>query len=220
MFCYFRYMDVHSKRTRHNKSSKSSRKAHPNALRPIISGELVPQFQHQSEGAPLRASSSGNSDRLNDIIDDITSEGDDARSAPSTKPSIKLAPNLTEPKSPPVNDNRLSPYTVPSAKGYHLDRAPASTKPDRARKYSTRERKSGPFNDRKGFSPSRANAFDDRSDPSSRRRSIGELRRHQITECMEYYRHCLESAQHSSVLNINDDPTNPEKRKQYATTLW
>ncbi|UJR23441.1 hypothetical protein I4U23_026446 [Adineta vaga] len=37
---------------------------------------------------------------------------------------------------------------------------------------------------------------------------------------MEYYRGCLESAQHSNISGMNDDPTNNDKRKQYTTTLW
>lgn len=202
-------MDSHSKRSRHNKNSKQSRKPH-SALRPIISGEISSQFQN-SEGSSARRSGSGNSDRLNDIIDDITSEGDDARAIPLSKDQKRSTSTLVEPISPPVNDNHSSLFTLPTV--------PSSWR-DRPKKGSGRDKKLGNFGNSKSFSPIRTNTFDDRSDSTSRRRSIGEVRRNQLTECMEYYRHCLESAQHLNPISMNGDPTNNEKRKQYSTTLW
>ncbi|CAF4407523.1 unnamed protein product, partial [Adineta steineri] len=123
-------MDSHSKRSRHNKPSKQSRKTRPNPLRPIISGELSAQFPHQSDTLTIRSSGSGDLDRLNDIIDDITSEGDDVRVAPSSsssKYSQKIPSNLVEPNSPPRNDNHSSLYTLPPSSGFNRDRLPSKT---------------------------------------------------------------------------------------------
>ncbi|CAF0935780.1 unnamed protein product [Rotaria sordida] len=203
-------MDGHSRRSRHTKGSKQSRKPHPNALRPIISGEITPQYPYQSESSITRPPGSINSDRLNAIIDDITSEGDDVRTIPSSKVSTKSTSNLVEPNSPPINDNHLSLFTLPPANIYNRDRTSSTQRPERTRRSSIK--------DKKCFPP--ISTIDDRTDPNGRRRSIGEFRRHQLTECMEYYRHCLESAQNSNTISINDDPTNNDKRKQYATTLW
>ncbi|CAF3845600.1 unnamed protein product [Adineta steineri] len=221
-------MDGHSKRSRHNKPSKQSRKTRPNPLRPIISGELSAQFPHQSDTLTIRSSGSGDLDRLNDIIDDITSEGDDVRVAPSSsssKYSQKNPSNLVEPNSPPRNDNHSSLYTLPPSSGFNRDRLPSTTtatlnRSGRTKKSSIRDRKISQFGDKKTFSPSRTNSFDDRIDTTSRRKSIGDVRRQQLTEVMEYYRDCLESAQNSNAVGMNDDPTNNEKRKQYTTTLW
>ncbi|CAF4611515.1 unnamed protein product [Rotaria sp. Silwood1] len=210
-------MDGHLRRSRHNKFPKQPRKPHPTALRPIISGEVSPQFQHQSEASTARPSGNVNSDRLNDIIDDITSEGDDVRAGSSSKVSTKSTSNLVEPNSPPINDNHSSLFILPPASTYNRDRTSSTQRPER-KKNSGKDKKSNQRGDRKCFSPTRT--MDDRTDPNSRRRSIGEFRRHQLTECMEYYRHCLESAQNSNTIIMNDDPTNTDKRKQYATTLW
>ncbi|CAF3338859.1 unnamed protein product [Rotaria sp. Silwood1] len=210
-------MEGHLRRSRHNKFPKQPRKPHPTALRPIISGEVSPQFQHQSEASTARPSGSVNSDRLNDIIDDITSEGDDVRAGSSSKVSTKSTSNLVEPNSPPINDNHSSLFILPPASTYNRDRTSSTQRPER-KKNSGKDKKSNQRGDRKCFSPTRT--MDDRTDPNSRRRSIGEFRRHQLTECMEYYRHCLESAQNSNTIIMNDDPTNTDKRKQYATTLW
>ncbi|CAF4524129.1 unnamed protein product, partial [Rotaria magnacalcarata] len=189
------------------------------SLRPIISGEISPQFQHSETGSTRRAGSA-NSDRLNDIIDDITSEGDDARTGSSSKAATKSTSKLVEPSSPTINENRESLFTLPSASNSYRSQTSSTQKSDRRKKSTGKDRKSNQYTDRNGFSPVRTSNNDDRPDPISRRRSMGELRRHQLTECMEYYRHCLESAQNSNPISINDDPTNNEKRKQYATTLW
>ncbi|CAF3677642.1 unnamed protein product [Rotaria socialis] len=212
-------MDNHPKRSRHPKFPKSSRKSHPISLRPIISGEISSQFQH-SETGNIRRASSANSDRLNDIIDDITSEGDDSRTGSLSKAATKSTSKLVEPSSPTMNENRESLFTLPSASNSYRGQASSTQKSDRRKKSTGKDRKSNQYTDRKGFSPTRTSNNDDRPDPISRRRSMGELRRHQLTECMEYYRHCLESAQNSNPISINDDPTNNEKRKQYARALW
>jgi len=214
-------MDGHSKRSRHNKSSKQTRKSRPIPLIPIISGEISSQFRHPSDTLATRSSGSVDIDRLNDIIDDITSEGDDARVGPSSKLPTKSKSNLVEPNSPPTNDNHSSLYTLPSATDSFRDRtSSSSTRSGRKKNLSVKDKKLNQFNDKKSFSPNRLNNFDDRSDSTNRRKSIGDIRRHQLTECMEYYRHCLESAQHSNTICMNDDPTNNDKRKQYTTTLW
>jgi hypothetical protein len=214
-------MDGHSKRSRHNKSSKQSRRPRPIPLRTIISGEISSKFHHPSDTLTTRSSGSADADRLNDIIDDITSEGDDIRVVTSSKSSIKSTSNLVEPNSPPTNDNHSSLYTLPSANDSFRDRtSTSSVRSGRSKKFSVKDKKLNQFNDKKSFSPSRMNNFDDRTDSTSRRKSIGDIRRHQLTECMEYYRHCLESAQHTNTLGMNDDPTNNDKRKQYTTTLW
>jgi hypothetical protein len=214
-------MDEHSKRPRHNKPPKQSRKSRPVPLRPIISGEILPQFHHPSDTLTNRSSGSADLDRLNDILDDITSEGDDARSGPASKLPIKTTSNLVEPNSPPINENHSSLYTLPSANNSYPDRTSSSSiRSGRTKKYSGKDKKLNKLADRKSFSPSRMSSSDDRIDSINRRKSIGEIRRHQLTECMEYYRHCLESAQNSNTLGMNDDPTNNDKRKQYTTTLW
>jgi hypothetical protein len=208
-------MDGHSKRSRHNKT----RKPRPIALRPIISGEISSQFHHPSDNLTARSSGSADIDRLNDIIDDITSEGDDARVGPSSKLRRESKSNLVEPNSPPINDNHSSLYTLPSANDSYRDRTSSSVRSGR-KKFSGKDKKLNQLSVKKSYSPSRSNNFDDRTDSTNRRKSIGDIRRQQLTECMEYYRHCLESAQHSNTICMNDDPTNTDKRKQYATTLW
>ncbi len=213
-------MDSHSKRPR-NKPPKQLRKGRPVPLRPIISGEIISQFPHSSSTLTTRSSGSPVTDRLNDIIDDITSEGDDARGGPASKPLSKSSSKLVEPDSPIMNENHSSPFTLPSANDFYPDRTPSSSaRPGRPRKTPLRDKKQMQYADKNSPSPSRTSNFDDRTDSTSRRKSIGDIRRHKLTECMEYYRHCLESAQHSYTMGMNDDPTNSDKRRQYTTTLW
>ena len=213
-------MDGHIKRSRHNKSSKQSRKSRPITLRPIISGEITSQYPNASDTLTVRSSGSPDIDRLNDIIDDITSEGDDGRVGP-TSSKIPSKSKLVEPDSPPINDNHSSLYTLPTSNDLYRDRTSSSSiRSGRTKKYSIKEKKLNQFNDKKSYSPNRSNNFDDRIDSTNRRKSIGEIRRHKLTECMEYYRDCLESAQQLNTICINDDPTNNDKRKQYTTILW
>ena len=213
-----RKMDGHSKRTRHNKSSKQNRKSRPSPLAPIVSGEIASQFHHSLEALTNR--SAGN-DRLNDIIDNITSEGDDLGAGSSSKLSSKSSTSkLIEPNSPPVNDNHSSLYALPSSHDTYSDRT-SSASSRRSKRFSPRDRKlQQQLADRKSFSPSRTGSSGDRADSAGRRKSIGDQRRHELTECMEDYRYCLESAQNSNTIGITDDPNNSEKRKQYTTTLW
>jgi len=212
-------MDGHSKRSRH-KPPKQPRKSRPTPLVPIVSGEIASQFHHPLETLTNRSSGNADIDRLNDIIDDITSEGDDPRGGSSSKLSTKSSTSkLVEQNSPPINDNHDSPYILPSSHDTYRDRTSSSSS-RRAKKLSAKDKKLNQLANRKSFSPSRTNNFDDRTDSANRRKSIGDQRRHELTECMEYYRHCLESAQNSNTIGINDDPTNNEKRKQYTTTLW
>ncbi|CAF1432632.1 unnamed protein product [Adineta ricciae] len=206
-------MDSQSKRIRHPKGSKQMRKPRPNPLRPIISGEVASQFFPHADSLTTRSSGSGDLDRLNDIIDDITSEGDDTRAVSSSKYSGKSTSNVIEPPSPPVNDNHSSLYTLPRSNDY-------SNRTSRSKKFTFKDAKLKKFSEKNHYSPSRANDSDDRIDTSTRRKSIGDVRRQQLTEFMEYYRHCLESAQNSNALGIYDDPTNNDRRKQYTTTLW
>lgn len=215
-------MDNHSKRSRHNKPPKQPRRPRPIALRPIISGEIAPSFHHPSDILTNQSSAGADIDRLNDIIDDITSEGDDVRVGSSSQISTRSnSSRLVEPNSPPVNENHSSLYTLPTLNDTYRSRTSSSSmRSGRTKRFSTKDKRSQQFGDKKAFSPSRMNTFDDRTDSSSRRKSIGEQRRHQLTDCMEYYRHCLESAQNANAIGINDDPTNNEKRKQYTTALW
>jgi hypothetical protein len=214
-------MDGHSKRTRHNKLPKQPRKSRPIPLRPIISGEISSQYSHQSDTLTARSSGSGDLDRLNYIIDDITSEGDDARVAPSSSNlPRKTVSNLVVPNSPPVNENHESLYTLPYSSDYNPDRTSSTTRSGRSKKPSNKDKQFRQFGETKNFSPSRKNNSDDRTDATNRRKSVGDARRHQLTEFMEYYRNCLESAQNSNTIGINDDPTKNDKRKQYTTTLW
>jgi hypothetical protein len=214
-------MDGHSKRSRHNKSSKQSRKSRPTPLVPIVSGEIASQFHHPLEALTNRSTGNADTDRLNAIIDDITSEGDDPRVSSSSKLSTKSSTSkLVEPNSPPVNDNHSSLYTLPSSHDTYSNRPSSSSSSRRSKKYSPKDKKLQQLAGRKSFSPNRTGGFDDRTDSTNRRKSIGDQRRHQLTECMEYYRYCLESAQNSNIIGISDDPTNNEKRKQYTTTLW
>jgi hypothetical protein len=211
-------MEHHSKRSRQNKPPKSSRKSRPIPLRPIISGEISSPFLHQSDTLTNRSSASGDLDRLNDIIDDITSEGDDARAAPPSKHVPKSTNNLVEPDSPPIIDNHSSLYTLPT--DYYPDRPSSGARFSRTKRPSTKPTKSDRFDEKKTFSPSRTISTDDKSELTNRRKSVGDLRRQQLTECMEYYRHCLESAQHSNTIYLNDNPTDIDKRKQYTTAIW
>jgi hypothetical protein len=214
-------MDTHSKRTRHNKSSKQSRKPRPVPLHPIISGEIPPQFSHPSGTLTARSSISGDPDRLNDIIDDMTSEGDDARVGQSPKLPTRSTSNLVEPNSPPTNDNRSSLYALPISLDYSRGRLPPpSTRSGRTKKLAYKEKGPNRSGSEKYFSPNRKKSVDDGTDSTNRRKSIGDVRRQHLTECMEYYRHCLESAQNSNIICMNDDPTNNDKRKQYSTSLW
>jgi hypothetical protein len=214
-------MDGHSKRTRHNKLPKQTRKSRPIPLRPIISGEISSQYSHQSDTLTARSSASGDLDRLNYIIDDITSEGDDARVAPSSSNfPRKSVSNLVEPNSPPLNENHGSLYTLPRSSDYNPDQTSSTIRSGRPKKPSNKDKQFRQFGETKNFSPSRKNNPDDRIDATNRRKSIGDARRHQLTEFMEYYRNGLESAQNSNTIGINDDPTKNDKRKQYTTTLW
>ena len=101
-------MDTQSKRIRHPKGPKQVRKPRPNPLRPIISGEVASQFFRHADSLTTRSSGSGDPDRLNDIIDDITSEGDDTRAVSSSKYSGKPTQNVVAPLSPSGNDNQSS----------------------------------------------------------------------------------------------------------------
>ena len=211
-------MDGHSKRSRHNKLPKQSRRLHP-----IISGEIPRVYRHASDTLTNRSSGSADPDRLNDIIDDITSEGDEGRVGPSSKYSIKSPTSkLVEPESPTLNENRSSLYILPTSNDTYPDRTSSSSaRSGRTKKNSAKENKKfNQLRERKSFSPSGTNVFEDRTDASNRRNSIGDIRRQQLTQFMEYYRHCLESAQNSNTVGMNDDPTNTEKRKQYTTALW
>jgi len=210
-------MDVHSKRSRHNKSSKQPRK-----LRPIISGELPPIYPRGSDSLANLSSGSGDPDRLNNIIDDITSETDEARAGPPSKLIIKSPrSNLVEPESPPVIDNHSSLHTLPKSIDLCRDQLISSTARS-ARTKKGKDKKLQQLRDQKHFSPNRNSGhfYDDRTDSSNRRRSIGDLRRQELTNTMEYYRNCLESAQNSCNINMNDDPTNVDRRKQYMTAIW
>lgn len=213
-------MDNHPKRMRHNKPPKNSRRPRPGILRPIKSGEIASQFPPHPDSLNARSSGSGDVDRLNDIIDDITSEGDDARAASTSRYSGKSTSAIVEPPSPEVNDNHASFYTLPSSSDFYRDRTSSgSTRSARPKKTPLKDRKSQ-FSDKGNYSPSRASNFDDRTDTCVRRKSIGDVRRQELTEFMEHYRHCLESAQHSNAPGMIDDPSKNEKRKEYTTALW
>ena len=201
----------HSKRTRHNKSSKSSRKPRPVSLQPIISGEIASPFNRTLDALINQASGNPEIDRLNDIIDDITSENDDIRVNSSSQVSTRSSSSkLVEPTSPQMNENHQSLYTL------RLSNDTYPNKPGRPKRFPGKEKRG----EIKSFSPLRNNPFEDRPDSTNRRKSIGEQRRFQLTDCMEYYRHCLESAQNSYPMGINDDPAKSERRQQYTTALW
>lgn len=201
----------HSKRTRHNKPSKSSRKSRPISLQPIISGEISSPF-HRSLDV-LTGQSSGNTDsnRLNDIIGDITSENDEMRVNTSSQLSSRSSSSkLVEPSSPQLNENHDSLFTLPSTNENYRNKS------SRVKRFTAKEKRG----EKKSFSPIRISSFDDRTDSSNRRKSIGEHRQHQLTECMEYYRRCLESAQNSYPMGNNDDSAKTERHQQYTTALW
>ena len=201
----------HSKRTRHNKSSKPSRKSRPISLQPIISGEISAPFHRPLDVLTGQSSSNTDSNRLNDIIGDITSENDEMRvNTPSQLSARSSSSRLVEPDSPQMNENHQSLFTLPSTNENFRN------KPGRAKRFSAKEKRA----EKKSFSPSRTSPFDDRTDSSTRRKSIGDQRQHQLTECMEYYRRCLESAQNSYPMGNQDDSINTERRQQYTTALW
>lgn len=212
-------MDGHSKRSRHNKPPKQSRKNRPIGLRPIISGEITSQFHNPSDTLTNRSSGSADPDRLNDIIGEITSENDDARVETSSKYSSKSRSILVEPDSPEVINNRDSLFTLPRASDAYVNRT-SLMRSGRSKKLTAKEKKLAQFNEKQPRSPCRSNDHVDHTDSSNRRKSIGDVRRQELTQCMEYYRNCLECAQHSNTISIDNDPTNNEKRKQYATALW
>lgn len=201
----------HSKRTRHNKSSKSSRKSRPISLQPIISGEISSPFHRSLDVLTGRSSSNTDSNRLIDIIGDITSENDEMRvTTPAQLSARSSSSRLVEPDSPQMNENRDSLFTLP------LSNETYAKKPGRAKRFSAKEKRG----EKKSFSPIRISSFDDRPDSSNRRKSIGDQRQYQLTECMEYYRRCLESAQNSYPMGNHDDSIKTERRQQYTTALW
>ena len=213
-------MEGDSKRARNRKPSKIPRKSHPVSLHPIISDEISSETLHLPQDLTSRLSGNGTPDRLNDIIDGITSEGDDALTRSSSKASIRSTSNLVEPHSPSTNDNHLLPYPLSSRNSSRRDQRSPMKQTERSKKSSTKGKKLHLFKDKNHPSSNYKTNLDRRSQSDSRRKFVGDLRREKLTECMEHYRHCLESAQNSNTINMNDDPANNEKRKQYATILW
>lgn len=209
---FSRSMDGHhSKRTRHNKSSKSSRKSRPISLQPIISGEIAAPFHHSLNALIDQSAGNPEGDRLNDIIDDMTSENDEVRVHSLSRLSTRSSSSrLVEPSSPQLNENHQSLYVLPSSNDTY--RKPSA----RPKRFPGKEKRG----ENRTFSPLRPGTSEDRVDSSNRRKSIGELRRDELTDRMEFYRHCLESAQNSYPLGINDDPTKNERRQEYTTALW
>jgi hypothetical protein len=191
-------MDNPSKRSRHNRTSKSGRKA-----RTSTAGEPASQYSRHSDNLSSRTASQTDRNRLTDLIDHITSESENPREPSGTRKPSRSNTNLVEPKSPPINDNHSSLYCLQQE-----NEAPKGT--------------GLPFRvgQKKHFSPGRRKARHDEADGKHRRQSLGEQRHDQLTKCMESYGSYLESAQQFYTLGMNDTTSSEEQRKLYFTTLW
>ena len=145
--------------------------------------------------------------RLDDLIDNLTSEADDASTALSSRYSNKSFNNLIDPDSPPINDNHRPIYPLPSTDPSSF----RNRKPSKNKKKLNRFAKDGDYS-----SPSR----EKESDIMHRRKSLGDERRHQLTDCIEFYGACLESAQQFHPIGLNQNSATNDQRKQYTTALW
>lgn len=195
-------MENSSKRTRHNKTSKVNRKS-----RAAPSNSSIPdRFSRVSGSSPRRSAVRSDPKRLDDLIDNLTSEADDASVIHQTNVRTRSSNNLVDPDSPPINANRVPFFMLPTANS-STSRNSKPSKNKRKPSRSTKEQDYSSTNREK------------EGEIMNRRKSVGDERRHQLTECMEYYRACLETAQQFHSIYKNDE-TSKEQRKQYATALW
>ena len=194
-------MDNPSKRSRHNRTSKPLRRSRPTPLLPIVSGEIPPPYPRQSGSLSSRTSTQTDRNRLNELIDHITS--DDAREPSLSRPPTRSLSNLVEPDSPQKNENHASLYTQ-------------QYEPQAAKGKSNFHR----LEEKKSFSPGRKKTRHEETEGKHQRPSLGEQRHQQLTTCMESYGSYLESAQQFYMLGMNDNTSSDEQRKLYTSTLW
>ena len=216
-------MDEHSKRPRHSKSNKGSRR--PRAiipLQPIRSGEVPGLFSVQgahSRGDPSVHDGAG---QMKEIIDDLTSEGDDTRDRSSSRFS-SASRKLIEPQSPQHNDNHSSLYALRSFRdGFASPDPSPDARSPRPRKSGGKDRRADSFSNKKYSSPSRTNSVTEKSHPTSQKSSIGELRRSRLIECMKYYQKTVNSTQQFQSLRMSEDPIKADKQKKelHAMNVW
>ena len=191
-------MDNPSKRSRHDKSSKSARKTRTNT-----GSEPSPQYSRHSDISSSRTSTQSDRNRLNDLIDHITSESENPREPSGTRRPTRSSSNLVEPESPPANNNHSSLYVL------QYENETSTGKPFPYR-----------LEQKRNFSSGRKKTRQDETDGKHRRQSLGEQRHCQLTKCMESYGSYLESAQQFYTLGMNDTTSSEEQRKLYFTTLW
>jgi hypothetical protein len=201
-------MDNDSKRTRPNKSSRETRST------PQRSGEVSYQLPHHPESHSQESPTNNENDLLNVILGEMTSDADDTR-VPSTSSilSTRMTTNDDEDLSPPIHKCRPSFDAIPSIRTSIL-----TTKPPRTSKHGRKpnRNKDGTYN-----SSNRSRNYDEKYDLATRRKSLGDLRREQLTQHMkDFYQDWFEIDQNSNINYIHDNLTNDDKRKQYSTSLW
>ena len=188
-------MDDLSAKARQSKQSKIYRKSRQQKNLPTSLRKNSPICNERQSGSVSgRSSTRGDISRLNDLINDMTSEGDEGRG--SFLPGSQE--KLVEPNSPVPNENRLIPFPLPV-----VDSASGSRE-------NYQRKKKNRFS--KGNGRTRSG--------SQQPENVGEVRREQLTECFETFRTYWESAQNANIIYSNDKFQNEAARNVYQKSLW